>query len=262
MSLRQLKPALLSRSSRCVRSVERVRGRALSFLGSLPLLQVLLGGPCFALDPDPEIPALIETITAESLLAHVDRLVSFAPRRAGEQGGTAAQEYIQAFLSGLMLDEVYLQDFDQGLDNVVGILRGASNPDRMHVIGAHYDTAGPSPGADDNASGTAAVLEAARAIAQTGCRPAETIVFVAFAAEESGLAGSKAFVAALGDRKDDVADMICLDVIGYLEPGTRLDLSVSSNSFTPEINALIDVLGDVAATYLPTWPFEGGPGCG
>jgi leucyl aminopeptidase len=198
----------------------------------------------------------------------VDRLVTFGTRRSDQPGGRAAQDYIFAWFSELDLDDVYLDDFDGGADNVIGVLRGSRRPDRMHVIGAHYDSVNregptaPAPGADDNASGTAALLEIARAIRASGQRPTETIIFAAFAAEEVGLKGSSAFVAGLDSWEEQVVDMICLDVIGYVRPGTEPDLSVSSTTFTPAVNALIDLLGRVAASYLPAWAFEGGPGCG
>ena len=77
------------------------------------------------------------------------------------------------------------------LTNVVGLLPG-TGPDTI-VIGAHRDHFGRSaglwfPGADDNASGTAVVLEVARAIGKTGLRGKRTILFVSFSGEEQGLA--------------------------------------------------------------------------
>jgi hypothetical protein len=95
------------------------------------------------------------------------------------------------------------------------------------VIGAHYDHLGRGeygsmrpaaagevhPGADDNASGAAALVALARAFA-AGPRPARTLVFVAFTAEEAGLIGSAKFVEALGPNQ--VSSMINLDMVGRL----------------------------------------------
>jgi leucyl aminopeptidase len=212
-----------------------------------------------AFEPDPLVPDVIERITADSLLAQVEKLVSFGVRRWNQPGGKAAQEYIEDFFAGLGVDEVYAQDFDSGSDNVVAVLRGALRPDVHHVLGAHYDSLGP--GADDNASGTSAVLEAARAFAESGHRPAETIIFVAFAAEEDGMKGSQAFVQIIKAEGKTVADMVALDVIGYLKPGTATDLSVKTTATALEGGALIATLGEVAAAYLPGRPFEAGPGC-
>ncbi len=241
--------------------------RPVSILGAV-ILAPVLAGVCAALDPDPEVERLVREIRRESLLAHVETLVSFGTRRADQPGGRAAQEYIETFLAGLDMDEVYLQDFDSRTDNVVAVLRGRSRPDRLHIIGAHYDSIssqGPTaaaPGADDNASGTAALLEAARVLSESALRPEETIVVVAFSGEELGLRGSRAFVEKLRDEGASVSGMICMDVIGYLRPGTTADLSVSSSTITAEIDEVIETLGEVAALYLPDWPFEGGAGCG
>lgn len=240
---------------------QRLAGIALTVSLSLATVGV-------AVEPDPQVAAMLDSMTADSLLAHVDTLVEFGTRRSDQPGGREAQAHIEAFFSGLDVDDVYLHDFDGGADNVVAVFHGSARPERLHVIGAHYDSVSragstaPAPGADDNASGTATLLEAARALAESGLRPAETILFVAFAAEEQGRRGSIAFVAELESQGATVVDMICMDVIGYVHPGTEPDLSVSSSSFTPAIDELIAHLGEVAAAYLPEWRYEGGPGCG
>ena len=235
---------------------------------SVAALALCLCGRAAALDVDPAVASAVEGIRASSLLDHVNALVACGTRRSDQPGGKAAQEYIEDFFAGLGLDDVFVQDFDGGSDNVVGILHGATRPERIHVIGAHHDSVGnegpegPAPGADDNASGTAAVLEAARAIAGSGVRPAETIAFALFSGEENGMTGSQAFVDGFLESGETFVDMICLDVIGYVKPGTLPDLSVTSSSFPPQIFALIEYLGEVAAAYLPAWSFEGGEGCG
>jgi len=81
--------------------------------------------------------------------------------------------------------------------NVVGVLPGrrwGTPADRLLIVGAHYDTVPSSPGLNDNGSGVAAMLEAARAISESGCRAEFSLLFVAFDLEEVGGAGSMAFV--------------------------------------------------------------------
>jgi Zn-dependent M28 family amino/carboxypeptidase len=82
--------------------------------------------------------------------------------------------------------------------NVIGVIEGKKS-DEVLVIGAHYDHIGASGGyinngADDNASGTVAVLTIAKAIAATGEKPDKTIVFALWTGEEKGLLGSRYFV--------------------------------------------------------------------
>lgn len=109
--------------------------------------------------------------------------------------------------------------------NVIGLLRGSSAPDEYIVIGAHFDHVGKFAdndgvqqihnGADDNASGTAGVIEMARAIA-SGPRPRRSVVFMAFSAEEMGLLGSQHYVAHPTIPISQTKAMLNLDMIGRL----------------------------------------------
>lgn len=108
--------------------------------------------------------------------------------------------------------------------NVVGFLEG-SDPelkDEWVVIGGHYDHLGAFTGhgdtiyngADDNASGTAGILELAQAFASLPERPKRSIAFIAFSGEERGLLGSRAMLAEEQLPVDRIALMINLDMIG------------------------------------------------
>lgn len=98
--------------------------------------------------------------------------------------------------------------------NVVGILPGTETPDNWMVLGAHYDSVG-NPGADDDASGVAALLESARVLSEYEFR--SSIVFVAFDREEQGLIGSIAFCNTYGVQS--ILGMVQLDMIAYNPPG-------------------------------------------
>jgi hypothetical protein len=76
--------------------------------------------------------------------------------------------------------------------NILGVLRGTEHPELAYVVSSHFDSRAEGPGADDNTSGTAALLEAARVLASRP-QPA-TIIFASFTGEESGLLGSREFV--------------------------------------------------------------------
>ena len=95
--------------------------------------------------------------------------------------------------------------------NVVGVHPGVICPEEIYLVGAHYDTVEGSPGAWDNASGVAGVLEAARVVSQYSFEA--TIVFIAFDREEEGRKGSAAY--AEEHRLDHIRGMISLDGIAY-----------------------------------------------
>lgn len=118
--------------------------------------------------------------------------------------------------------------------NVVGILPGSIQPDQVYIVGAHYDSAS-NPGADDNASGVAAVMEAARVLFPH--RFSDTIIFIAFDREEQGLYGSKAY--AIEHMNDDIRGMVNLDMIAY-NPNQRNQTRIYGRDFCVPIETALD----------------------
>lgn len=97
-------------------------------------------------------------------------------------------------------------------------LQGRKKPDEFLVVGAHYDTVVSCPGANDNGSGVAALLELARLLRDS--RPDRTIRFVAFVNEESpfflsGEMGSRRYAARCRQRQEKIVAMLSLETIGY-----------------------------------------------
>jgi len=102
--------------------------------------------------------------------------------------------------------------------NIIAELRGTEEPDRILIVGAHYDTVEGTPGADDNASGVAVLLELARLHAETRFR--KTVRFVAFTLEEppffrSRQMGSRVYARSLKARGEQIEGMLCLEMVGY-----------------------------------------------
>ena len=119
--------------------------------------------------------------------------------------------------------------------NVVGVLPGTGGPTAPWVVvGAHYDHLGRGGqgslapdawgqihnGADDNASGTAVLIEVARRMAADPARPTYNVLFLAFSGEERGLWGSGHWVKEPTVRLEDVVAMINMDMVGRLETGS------------------------------------------
>jgi Peptidase family M28/PA domain len=106
--------------------------------------------------------------------------------------------------------------------NVVGMIKGTDPAlkEEYLIIGAHLDHVGSQagllfPGANDNASGSAGVLEIAKTFANGGLQPKRTVIFVLFASEEQGLNGAKHFINSWKQGYDKIVAMINLDCIGY-----------------------------------------------
>jgi len=176
-------------------------------------------------------------------------------RRAGLEPGGPAGGFFQEFT--LAPDAPAVAHTNLGgarVRNVIGVLPGRSPALRRQivVIGAHYDhlgLGGPNAldpdstgrvhnGADDNASGTAALLEIARLL--RGARPARTVVLVAFSAEELGVLGSSYYVKnPVPQPVDSIYAMLNLDMVGRLRQRRLLALGAGT---AQEFAALLDSL--------------------
>ncbi len=108
--------------------------------------------------------------------------------------------------------------------NIIGSIPGLNKKEELIVLGAHYDTVANSPGADDNASAVAGLLEIARLISKS--RVASTVRFVAFALEEPPVyrtknMGSYHYAQMLKKSRQKILGMICLEMIGYFVDSPR-----------------------------------------
>jgi Zn-dependent M28 family amino/carboxypeptidase len=97
--------------------------------------------------------------------------------------------------------------------NLLAEQEGATCPERLFIVGAHYDSAPGTPGADDNTTGTAAMLEIAHALADV--QLPVTVRFVGFTLEEQGMIGGQHMAAGLKAQNAEVVGMMSLDMIGY-----------------------------------------------
>ncbi|MES2305282.1 MAG: M20/M25/M40 family metallo-hydrolase [Gemmatimonadota bacterium] len=107
--------------------------------------------------------------------------------------------------------------------NVLAVLKGTEHPELVYVVSSHFDSRAEGPGADDNTSGTAALLEAARVLAAHP-QPA-TIIFASFTGEEAGLLGSREFVRRAVADSVQVVGALNNDMLGWTNDG-RLDNTI------------------------------------
>ncbi|MDE2808484.1 MAG: M28 family metallopeptidase, partial [Gemmatimonadota bacterium] len=138
--------------------------------------------------------------------------------------------------------------------NVIGTLAGTDPEAGYYIVCAHYDATGtrsvggwdwqrdPAPGADDNASGVALVIESAKLLA--GQRFPWSILFIAWSGEELGLLGSQAYAVLAADRDDPILGVLNFDMIGFNDLQQRLELVTNPGS-----RWLADQMVSVAERY-------------
>jgi hypothetical protein len=165
-----------------------------------------------------------------------------------------ATRYAYEQLAGYGLSVTYHDYSWSGypLRNVVAEKPGLVDPDEVYLITAHVEDLphGPrAPGADDNGSGSVAVLMAARLLASHDF--AHTIRFVLFTGEEQGLRGSAAYAADCAAREEDIEGVVNLDMIGYNTGEPVFDAYARSGTYAGALESrrLADVFSDVVGIY-------------
>jgi hypothetical protein len=139
--------------------------------------------------------------------------------------------------------------------NLAAELPGASRPEEVVLVGAHYDSVDGSPGANDNASGVAALLEIARLLRETP--PARTVRFVAFVNEEppffqTEAMGSRVHARAARGRGERIVAMLSLETLGYYtgEPGSQTFPTPLLRPFYPDRGDFVAFVGNLASRRL------------
>lgn len=151
----------------------------------------------------------VETLAGEIGERHVGR-----PRALH-----AAERFIAGEFAAIGYEVARQTYIAEGVEssNLEVVVPGASRASEIVLVGAHYDTVPGSPGADDNASGVAGLMEIARALREA--RPARTVKLVAFVNEEPpffyfGEMGSRVYARAARKRGDDIRVMLSLEMLG------------------------------------------------
>jgi Zn-dependent M28 family amino/carboxypeptidase len=171
-----------------------------------------------------------ELATAQNLRAHVERLAGEIGERNvfRPEALQAAAEYIerQWRQQGYAVERLGYELSGARCFNLEITRSGAARNDQILLIGAHYDTVPGSPGANDNGSGVAALIELSRLF--TDLEPATTVRFVAFVNEEppffaTELQGSMVYAHMARRRGDDIRLMVCLETMGCYgdKPGSQ-----------------------------------------
>lgn len=166
---------------------------------------------------------IVSEVSADRLRYLVQSLQDFVTRYTSTPNCEASGDFIFNYFKSLGL-ETSFQSFvfrdTYTSRNVIAEIRGRAYPEDVLIICAHYDSVSNTPailapGADDNASGTAAVLEAANVL--VNCPLDFTVRFIAFSAEEWGLYGSKAYASLAKSKNERIIGVINMDMIAYAD---------------------------------------------
>ena len=218
---------------------------------------------------DERVVEMLEQITENQIITDVEHLSSYLNRRADAVYIYQVKDWLISQYENMNLDSVYLHDFQvipfwdtvpkpfTSAPNVLAMKRGKVYPNEFVICGAHYDsfvrTEGEfdpdtlvSPGADDNASGTAGILTTARILSNYNFK--RSIIFALWNAEEFGLCGSSEYAKACRNDSLDIVAYFNLDMTGYLNPGDDIHINLLYNNCDSLLGKFIK---QVSHVYLP-----------
>ena len=241
----------------------------------LSILLIIIGFSTFAQAPhifehtypivteeNPQIRALMNQVSIDSLTATIEHLSSYHTRRYDSQMIYEVQDWLFDIYQSIGLDSVFKHDFKlenfditETADNIIGIQWGTKYPNEFVVCGAHYDSyngdgSDPdtiyAPGADDNATGCAGILETAKILSR--CTFDRSILYCAWSAEECGLIGSYAFAKDCADQRLDIVGYFNMDMNGYLEEGSDIHVHLM---YVDQDSTFADFFYSISHTYYP-----------
>ena len=197
-------------------------------------------------------------VQQENLLRHITALSTRIGQRSFLQYPKLemAAEYIKGELTGygyVVREQVYSAE-NQTYRNIIAARDGRGNKDKVIIVCSHYDSVSGSPGADDNASGVAGLLELARLISQG--YPGKTVEFIATVNEEppwfttQGM-GSLVYAKEARGNKKDIEAVLCLESIGFYSEGKDSQgYPLFLKPFYPDKGNFIAVVSNLASAGL------------
>ena len=216
----------------------------------------------------PEIRAMMDSVSIDSIKANIEHLCSYHNRRFDGRYIWEVQDWLTSRYVQFGVDTVMLHDFkvhkegfpEETADNVLAVQWGTRTPEEFVICGAHYDSWNDdgtdpdtirSPGADDNASGVAGILETARILSNYTFD--RTIIYGNWCAEEIGLKGSEAYAADCAEQLMDIVGYFNLDMTGYLEEGTDIHVHLM---FTTRDSLIGRYVFNFSQVYFPEMPIR------
>ena len=223
---------------------------------------------------DPFIQSIVDQVDTDSLTAYIQRLQDFKTRLTHSDSSFAASQWLYQKMTAWgyapEFDSFYVDSSmaawgywpDTGYErNVIATLDGVSNPSKIMIICGHFDAIVwwdtalariNAPGADDNATGTVAALEAARIFSNYSWEP--TIEFIAWATEELGLYGSYHYARKADSLGYDIGGVVNGDMLGYMDDA-NLDCIIQRRDSTGLwLSELYERAGELYVSQLLIYP--------
>jgi hypothetical protein len=214
-----------------------------------------------------EIRGLMDSVSIDSIKANIEHLSSYHTRRYDSRFIYDVQDWLYEHYQTLPVDTVIKHDFKlhnlnitETGDNILAVQWGTKTPNEYVICGAHYDSWNPdgadpdtirAPGADDNASGVAGILETARLLSHYTFD--RTIIYAHWGAEEIGLVGSAAYAADCAAQGMDIVGYFNLDMTGYLEEGSDIHVHLM---YTTQDSLIGDYVFNLSHVYFPHMPIR------
>jgi len=196
--------------------------------------------------------SMLEQVDESIYLSYLENITGFGPRRTGTSACVAAAEYIYNQFASMDLAVRYHHWTNGGYtsDNVEATLNGTDeSSDLIFIVCAHYDTVSSSPGADDDGSGTVAVLVSAYIMSQYQFN--HTIKFVTFSGEEQGLLGSQVYAQEAKAQGWNIGGVLNADMISYaITENHGKNLVVYKNSASAWLYTYTININNIYSSYI------------
>ena len=203
-----------------------------------------------------DIVNIIQQIDESMMVGYLENLTSFGPRVTATSACDEARKYIYNDFKDMGLDVRYhnwsMDDEIYG-SNIEATIHGFDEQsNEIYVICAHYDSVPGSSGADDDGSGTAAVMAAAKVMSQYVFN--NTVHFVTFSGEEQGLIGSYFYAEEANESNDNIIAVLNVDMIGFAKTEEdAIKIKVYEDEYSTWITGLTS---DISEQYYPYCELE------
>lgn len=219
-------------------------------------LNRVLPGIDYSIDQEQVVEQFIEQVKESSIVATITKLSSFQNRYYKSTYGVQSQSWIKDYWTSLMAgrNDTKVELFAHAnwqQPSVIATIQGSTNPEEIIILGGHADSiqgqfggnaSMRAPGADDNASGIATISEVLRIAMENNYKPARTVMFMAYAAEEVGLLGSKEIAAKFKALGKKVVGVMQMDMTNF--KGSAQDILLMSDYSNAAQNAFFGKLID------------------